>query len=73
MFGNLIQHQVQTSLGKLKPLGKVFQVFGFDILLDKDYKAWVLEINDHPSFNIYYCKEFMNTKAADEILSHVDL
>ena len=26
---------------------------GFDILLDKDYKAWILEINDHPSMNVY--------------------
>jgi D-alanine-D-alanine ligase-like ATP-grasp enzyme len=48
-------------------------VFGFDILLDKDYKAWVLEINDHPSFNIHYCKEFMNTKVGEEVLSQVDL
>ena len=48
-------------------------MFGFDILLDKDLKAWILEINDHPSFNILYEKEFMGTKAGEEIVSNVDL
>ena len=33
-----------------------FEVFGFDILLDSKYKAWLLEINDHPSMNPYICK-----------------
>jgi len=42
-------------------------------LLDKDLKAWILEINDHPSFNIFYSKEFMGSKPKDEILSKVDL
>ena len=32
--------------------GKVFQIFGFDILIDKNLKAWLLEINDHPSFSV---------------------
>ena len=26
---------------------------GFDILLDQNYKAWILEINDHPSMNVF--------------------
>jgi hypothetical protein len=33
----------------------------------------VLEVNDHPSFNILYHKEVMGVKAEDEILSQVDL
>ena len=58
----------------LKFSGKAFQVFGFDILLDENFKAWILEINDHPSFNIYFDNEFMNSKPNDEkILSFVDL
>lgn len=60
-------------MGNKKPLGKVFQIFGFDILLDEDLKAWILEINDHPSLNIFYQKEFMGKKAGDEIISYVDL
>ena len=30
---------------------------GFDIFIDDKMKAWVLEINDHPSLNILLCKE----------------
>ena len=30
---------------------------GFDIFIDKELKAWVLEINDHPSLNILMTKE----------------
>ena len=30
---------------------------GFDIFIDKELKAWVLEINDHPSLNILMSKE----------------
>lgn len=51
----------------------MFQVFGFDILLDKDRKAWVLEINDHPSFNIMFSKDFMGGNKEEEHLSMVDL
>jgi hypothetical protein len=64
--------------------GRSFQIFGFDILLDKDLKAWILEINDHPSLNIYFDNEekeleYQNPKKKVEkpkeelILSYVDL
>ena len=36
--------------------GQCFHVFGFDILLDSKRKAWLLEINDHPSMSIICCK-----------------
>ena len=35
--------------------GKCYQILGFDILLDSKGKAWLLEINDHPSMNPYIC------------------
>jgi hypothetical protein len=53
-------------MAKSEPKGKLFQVFGFDILLDEKMKAWILEINDHPSFNIYFDNDFMNSKPTDE-------
>ena len=28
-----------------------FQILGFDIMLDKKLKPWLLEINESPSFN----------------------
>ena len=45
---------------------KVYQVFGFDVLIDRDLKAWLLEINDHPSLNINLEKE------GKEIVSEID-
>jgi hypothetical protein len=33
--------------------GDCFQVLGFDIFLDKNLKPWVIEVNDHPSLNIF--------------------
>ena len=41
-----------------KPLvNQPFQILGFDLMLDKNLKAWVLEVNDHPSLNIYFSTE----------------
>ena len=39
---------------------RVFQLFGFDILIDKKLKAWLLEINANPSLNMYIDKELPN-------------
>ena len=52
---------------------KPFQVFGFDILIDDKMKSWILEINDHPSFNILTCKEFMGCRHDNCPVSDVDL
>ena len=45
---------IQLAVGGLD--GRMYQVYGFDIMLDAKGKAWVLEINDHPSMNIVACK-----------------
>ena len=37
--------------------GDCFAVMGFDLLIDQDLKAWVLEVNNSPSMNINLCKE----------------
>ena len=37
--------------------GDCFQILGFDIFIDSDLKAWIIEINDHPSLNILQTKE----------------
>lgn len=43
-----------------------FQILGLDLLIDKNLKAWVLEINDNPSLDIYFDTLFMQHKAHDE-------
>ena len=40
--------------GKQTVQGKPFQILGFDLLIDRNLKAWILEVNDHPSLNIYF-------------------
>lgn len=57
MFSNMISHQAFLKMDGKTINSKPFQIFGFDILLDKNYKAWILEINDHPSMNIYHNTE----------------
>lgn len=52
----MIAHNLRNSFqGKSHHVkGEVFHVFGFDILLDEKLKAWILEINEYPSFNIFF-------------------
>ena len=47
------------STKDIKFKSKAYQIFGFDILIDKDKKAWLLEINEHPSMNVICCKNAM--------------
>ena len=74
MYAPLIEHQVakMTNNGTVK--GKPFQILGFDLLIDEKLKAWILEINDHPSLNIYFDKEYMSVKKMEESdICQVDL
>ena len=50
--------------------GDCFQILGFDIFIDRQLKAWVLEINDHPSLNILATRE--GAKGLEKEPSEVD-
>lgn len=52
----IMQEQEQT-LDMSAVMGDCFQILGFDVFLDQDLKAWLFEINDHPSLNINLEKE----------------
>jgi hypothetical protein len=56
IVSNMIAHNLKNSFGGKSTLikGDVFHVFGFDVLLDEQLKAWILEINEYPSFNIFF-------------------
>jgi len=45
---------------KLKRKNVCFHILGIDILLDKDLKPWLLEINANPSLNIEYERNSMS-------------
>lgn len=59
----------------VKYKAQCYQVFGFDILIDSNKKAWLLEINDHPSMDVMMCKAAMgcNHKKNGCQVSKVDL
>jgi tubulin polyglutamylase TTLL6/13 len=52
-----IEHGVETVTDGKDIDGLMFQILGYDMMIDEDLKVWLLEINDHPSFNIYLEKE----------------
>lgn len=47
----------ENTLDMSQAQGDCFQILGFDIFIDEDLKAWLFEINDHPSLNINLEKE----------------
>lgn len=59
VYAPFIEHGVAVA-SNLKPIkGKYFQILGFDLLIDENLKAHILEINDHPSLNIFLEKDYM--------------
>lgn len=54
IYGPLIEQQVTAMRNQMDVVGKPFQILGLDLLIDEELKAWVLEVNDHPSLNIYF-------------------
>jgi hypothetical protein len=43
-------------------------------MLDQEQKAWILEVNGHPSLNIYFEKEFLDiSKKSDADVCPIDL
>ena len=75
MSNMLILHSNRESptLPAKNPIvGLPFQIFGFDILIDEKLKAWLIEINDHPSLNTYLCKAYMGCNHKDCAVSPVD-
>ena len=53
--------------------GKVFQVFAIDILVDKNLKAWLLDISENPGLGIHECKEIVGCNHNDCPVSETDL
>jgi tubulin polyglutamylase TTLL6/13 len=52
-----IEHGLETVTDGKDIDGMMFQILGYDMMIDEDLKVWLLEINDHPSLNIYLEKE----------------
>ena len=64
------------ELSFAKDYPKCFQVLGFDILIDKKGKPWLLEINSKPSMSVDFCSNEYLGKGkggSEKVVSPVDL
>ena len=46
-----LDHNYRTCSSKSRNFWQCFQILGFDIMLDKHLRPWLLEVNESPSFN----------------------
>ncbi len=72
IYGQMIEHGLAVASNNKQLEGKFFQVLGFDILADENLDCYLLEINDHPSLDIYLEKDFMGG-GLPKSLSKIDL
>ncbi len=61
----MLQHNLKV-LSSQEIKSTPFQILGLDLLIDEELKAWVLEINDNPSLDIYFDQLFMQHKVHNE-------
>ena len=47
----LTYESVREKVQAQKVTQKNFEIFGFDFILDTDFKVWLLEVNSKPSLN----------------------
>jgi hypothetical protein len=72
VYAPMIEHGLSVA-SNCKPVeGKFFQILGFDVLPDENLNCYLLEINDHPSLDIYLEKDYMGGGGL-KTLSQIDL
>ena len=74
MLMNMILHNNHSQLKNQDSIkGTPFQIFGFDVFIDHNFKAWILEVNDHPSFSVVTCLNNSNCRHENCPINKVDL
>jgi len=46
-----VEPSIATAMRVTKSKGQAFEIYGFDVLLDSNLKAWLLEVNVAPSLS----------------------
>jgi tubulin polyglutamylase TTLL11 len=67
----LIHMYHQSGLGFDHSEAKNFHIVGFDILIDTKLRAWLMEINANPSFNMFLERDLPNGDV-EKTLSELD-
>ena len=65
LYGPMLEHNLNAMTNCKQTEGKPFTILGFDLIIDEQLKVWVLEVNDHPSLDIHFSKEFNGPKKTD--------
>ena len=75
IFAPLLEYQIVSLTNKLELGGKPFNVLGLDVLIDRDLKPWVIEVNHNPSLSIYFDDEagMVHKRYTDEDINQTDL
>ena len=68
----VLKLEMQIATAELKKQFQCFQILGFDILLDANLKAYLLEVNSSPSLRIDY-EEEISPSQTELFLSMTDL
>ena len=64
-------HQAGGSAWTHHGSAKNFHIVGFDVLLDTKLRAWLMEINANPSFNMFLERDLLNGEV-EKTLSELD-
>jgi tubulin polyglutamylase TTLL6/13 len=61
-----LRHNYRASFRAPDGRSRCFEILGFDILIDRDLKPWVLEVNHSPSF---HCDSEFDLKLKEKVIT----